>query len=319
MMKRPTEHAPVLAAFVAVYLIWGSTYGAIAIAVQQLPPFFLAATRWILAGSLLYGALRCRGVRSPTWLEWKRGFVAGAFLILGGNGLVCWAETTMDSGAVATLQAISPLSVVLIDWLFYGARRPRLRTWIGLVAGFGGVLILVGPTESAAYGAVFAVLLAGLCWALGALYVRYSPSPASVQMSSATQMIGGGVLLAMTSGALGESVPTEVSLGAGLALAYLVLFGSLIGFGAYVYLVRRVSAGAAATHAFVNPVIAVLLGWAALGETIDARALLAAGLIVVAVALIISRERGPRGVPAAAARLPTTPSMAVTPELRRRR
>ena len=281
-------------AFVAVYLIWGSTFGAIAVAIAEVPPFMLAAVRWLIAGGLLYAFLRARGVRPPSAAEWKRGLFSGAFLILAGNGLVCWAEKSMSSGSVATLLAVSPMLVVLFDWSLFGARRPALRTWAGLVAGFAGVIMLVGPTVSEDLAAVLAVLLAGAAWALGSLYNRRTPRSSSPAMSSATQMLGGGALLAVTSGALGEPMPTSLSFETGLAVGYLVVFGSLVGFGAYMYLVRRVRPSAVATHAFVNPMVAVVIGWAWLGERVDQHTLLAAGLILIAVALIVSPERRPR-------------------------
>ena len=298
-MNRIGQRAPVLLAFGAVYFIWGTTFAAIAVAVSQIPPFMLAALRWIVAGVVLYGLLRCRGVQPPSAPQWGRALVSGAFLITLANGLVCWAETRMDSGPVATLQAVSPMLIVLMDWLVYGGERPQPRTLFGLVLGFVGVILLVGPTESGVSASVLAVLLAGACWAAGSLVSRHAPRPTSLPMSSAAQMIAGGALLAISSAAMSEPIPATVTAEAWLALLYLVVFGSLLAYGAYVYLVREVSPGALATHAFVNPVIAVAVGVGLLGESVGLRTLLAAGLIVVAVALIVGRPRGRRTVPTA--------------------
>lgn len=292
------ERTRVLLAFAAVYLIWGSTYAAIAIAVEDLPPFSMAALRWTLAGAALYAWLRLRGEPAPTLATWRRGGIGGAFLILGGNGLVCWAEARVDSGLAATLLAVTPLIVVLLEWLVYGGARPSPRTWVGLAAGLGGVAILVGPRASTELPAIAALLVAAASWAFGALHTRHAASAASGAMSSATQMIAGGLLLAGTGLALGEAPPAHVSLEAVLALAYLVIFGSIVGFGAYTYLARRVDPSAAATHSFVNPAIAVLLGWLVLGETLDATAAIGAALVVASVAAIVARPR-PR-VPALA-------------------
>ncbi|MCB9594769.1 MAG: EamA family transporter [Sandaracinaceae bacterium] len=288
-MTKRLERWGVPVALAAVYLIWGSTFAAISVAVRELPPFSMAGLRWLVAGGALYAWLRLRGAPRPSAATWRHAGIGGALLILGGNGLVCWAEARVDSGLAATLLAVTPLLVIVFEWLAFGGERPPARTWAGVVAGLVGVGVLVGPRMSSELGAVAALGLAAVCWAFGALHARRAPRVGPI--GSATQMIAGGALLAVTGLATGEPLPTEVSVASWLALAYLAAFGSIVGFGAYLYLTTRVRPSTLATHSFVNPVIAVLLGWLLLGEPFDTRSMVGAALVVLSVAAIVTRPR----------------------------
>ncbi len=258
---------------------------------RELPPFGMAAARWTAAGLALYAWRHLRGEAAPTRTQWKHGLIGGAFLVLGGNGLVCWAEARVDSGLAATILAITPVLVVVLEWLAYRGARPTARTWAGVAAGVAGVAVLVGPRLSSEPAALAALLLAAACWAVGALHTRHAKAGGSGWMQSATQMIAGGALLGIGAVAVGEPLPRHVSLEAGLAVGYLAVFGSIVGFGAYLYLARTVRPSAVATHSFVNPAIAVLLGGVLLGESLDGSALVGAGLVVASVAAIVTRPR----------------------------
>ena len=273
-----------------VYLVWGSTYAAIAIAVESFPPFLMAGVRWTLAGGLLYAILRARGVAAPSPREWRQGVIAGALLFVGGNGLVCWAEQRVSSGTAAMALATVPLFTVVIGWLVYRETRPDRLTWMGLLFGVVGVGTLFGAGGDIDVAGATAVIVAALCWACGTLYVRYSTTPSSAFMASATHMAAGGVLMLVVGGLRGESLSTP-SHEALAALGYLVAFGSLAGFGAYAWLIQRISSGALSTHAFVNPVVAVAIGWLLLDESVSAQTALAAAAIVVSVALILRPRR----------------------------
>lgn len=273
----------------AVYLIWGSTYAAIAIAIESLPPFLMAGVRWTLAGAMLYVILRARGVATPSSAQWRQGWIAGALLFVGGNGLVCWAEQRVSSGTAAMALATVPLFTVVIGWLVYRERRPDRWTWIGLAFGVVGVGALFGSADQTDVAGAIAVLVAALCWAFGTLYVRHSTTPSSVFMASATHMLAGGAMM-LAVGVLRGEVPSNPSLEALGALAYLVAFGSLAGFGAYAWLIKRISSDALSTHAFVNPMVAVALGWLILDEAVTGHTLLASAAIVAAVALILRRR-----------------------------
>lgn len=308
-MTATSRAAPwlVLAAFAAVYLIWGSTYLAIRISLETLPPFALAAFRFLVAGALLYGWSRWRGAPRPRAVEWRSAAVTGGLLLVGGNGLVVWAEQTVPSGIAALVVATVPLFMVALDWLL--GNRPPAAVVTGLVLGFTGVAVLVGPSElgPGAFAAVpfdpagiFGLLAASLLWSIGSLYAKRAPAPAAPLLGIGMQMLLAGVFLTVVSLSLGESVAiAEVSYRSALALVYLIVFGALIGFSAYVWLLRVASTAKVVTYAFVNPVVAVALGWWLAGEEITGRTLVAAAVIVLAVFLIttarpVRRRKGRR-------------------------
>ena len=285
-----------LSAFAAVYLIWGSTYLAIRFAIETMPPFLMAAVRFLIAGGALYGWARWRSQARPARVEWRSALIVGGLLLFAGNGVVVWSELRIDSGLAALLVATVPLWIVALDALRPGGVRPGWRVWAGVAGGLAGIALLVGPAELA--GAeradllgILGVLFASLAWAVGSLYSRHAPLPASPALGTGMEMLAGGLLLALFSLALGEPAgfdPAAVSATSALALAYLVFVGALIGFSAYVWLLRVAPAAKVATYAYVNPVVALLLGWALAGEELDARTLIAAAVILGSVFLIVS-------------------------------
>ncbi len=290
----PREHRlRLLIAFAAVYLIWGSTYLAIRVAIETLPPFLMAAVRFLIAGSVLYAWARLRGAPHPTRAEWRAAAIVGVLLLAGGNGGVVWSEQIVPSGLTALIVGAEPLWVVILDWLRPGGARPGLITGLGLIVGFLGVALLIAPGREGA-GVVpilGAVVLTGaiISWAIGSIYSRTAPAPASPLLGTGTKMLAGGVALGIMSVLAGEPAGFHVAAVSGrslIALGYLIVFGAIVGFTAYVWLLRNTSLAKASTYAYVNPVVAVLLGWLILGEPLTARILLATAIIVTAVILI---------------------------------
>jgi drug/metabolite transporter (DMT)-like permease len=294
-----TSRYRLLAAFLAVYIIWGSTYLAIRFAIETLPPFLMAGVRFIIAGSILYGWARYRGESKPTRTHWLVAAAIGALLLVGGNGGVVWAEQRVPSGLAALLIATEPFWIVLLDWIRPGGSRPRGPVVLGLLFGFIGVGLLISPFDLVGGGRVdsigaIAVILASLAWATGSLWTaRGATLPSSPMLATGMQMLlGGGMLLLLGSG-LGEWSAVKVdamTLKSLLALLYLIIFGALIGFTAYVYLLQHTTPALASTYAYVNPVIAVFLGWALGGEALSQRIFLAGAAIITAV-MIITRNQ----------------------------
>ena len=281
-------------AFAAVYLIWGSTYLAIRFAVETIPPFLMAGSRFVFAGLVLYAYARGTGAERPVPAHWKSAAIVGGLLLLGGNGGVVWAEQYVSSGGTALLVATVPIWMVVLNWLRRGGVRPTPGTVAGLAIGMFGIAILVNPTDVVAgegVDPVGAIVLVGaaLSWALGSIYSRHTPLPASPLLATAMEMLCGGALQLVAGAVAGDvtrfdaSIVTSKSL---LSVAYLIVFGSLIGFSAYIWLLRVTTPAKAATYAYVNPVVAVLLGWLLADEGLEPRTLLAAGVIVAAVVLI---------------------------------
>ena len=284
----------VVLAFLAIYLIWGSTYLAIRFAIETIPPLLMAAARNLLAGGALYLWAQRRGAVRPTAAQWRAAAIVGGLLLLGGNGAVVWAEQYVPSGLTALLVAMVPVWMVLLDWWRQGGTHPGARVFIGLALGFAGMAVLVGPEHLMGAGHVdhlgAAVLALGtLSWAIGSLYSRTALLPSSPLLATAMEMLCGGALLALAGTVRGEWAAVDlaaVSLRSSVSLAYLVVFGSLVAFTAYVWLLRVTSPARVSTYAFVNPVVAVLLGWALAGEALAARTVLATAVIVAAVAVI---------------------------------
>lgn len=290
----PREHRlRLLIAFAAVYLIWGSTYLAIRIAIETIPPFLMAAVRFLIAGGALYGWARLRGAPHPTPTEWRAAVIVGVLLLAGGNGGVVWAEQIVPSGLTALIVGAEPLWVVILDWLRPGGRRPGLITGLGLIVGFLGVTLLIAPGRDGA-GVVpllGAAALTGaiVSWAIGSIYSRTAPAPASPLMGTGTKMLAGGAALAAMSLAAGEPARFHAAAVSGrslIALGYLIVFGAIVGFTAYIWLLRNTTLAKASTYAYVNPVVAVLLGWLILSEPLTARVLLATAIIVGGVIMI---------------------------------
>jgi len=296
----------VVAAFAAVYTIWGSTYLGIKLAVDTVPPFLMAGTRFFLAGAILYVIARRRSaVRERlSWVHWRSALIIGACLLLAGNGIVSWSVQYVNTGLVALLIATVPLWMALGAPLF-GGRRIGLTAALGIAVGLGGVALLLRPGGAgAAHWETLIVLCSPLLWAAGSLYAQRAPAPSQPMLATAMEMLCGGVMLAVFGLARGElshlhlNAVTGTSLG---AFVYLVLVGSLVGYSAYIWLLYNVSATSASTYAFVNPVVAVALGAVVLGEPVTAVTLVAAAMIIVAVALILTGQaRSERRAAAAA-------------------
>jgi len=295
--------ARLIAAFVAVYVIWGSTYLAIRFAVQTLPPLLMASARFVAAGVIVLLWARLRdGAAWPTRVEWRVGLISGALLLLGGNGGVSWAEQRVPSGIAALLVAIVPVFMVLLEWLRPNGTRPRAAVFAGVGLGLAGLALLVGPdalrggARSNAIGALVLVL-ASLSWAAGSLYTKLAPKATSRTMATVTQMLLGGLALFAAAVVAGEPARLDLAHASSsslIAFLYLLTFGSLIGFTAYVYLLAHTTAAKASTYAYVNPVVAVLLGWAIGHEPVTSRTVLAAAVILGGVAIItITRDAVP--------------------------
>jgi drug/metabolite transporter (DMT)-like permease len=289
--------AGIIAALAAVYIIWGSTYLAIRFAVETLPPFLMAGVRFVVAGAVLYGWRRARGFPAPSGSQWRAATVVGGLMLLGGNGGVVWAEQWIESGTAALIVATVPLWMVLLDWLRPEGRPPRPLVWAGIAVGLLGVGLLFGPPDDAPmYTAGWVVLvLASISWAIGSLYSRTALLPAPL-LATGMQMLAGGALLLAASVLTGELWgldPATFSTRSILALIYLVVFGALIGYSAYVWLLRVTSAAVASTYAYVNPVVAVFLGWSLAGEALTPRIALASAVIVGGVVLITRSARRP--------------------------
>jgi drug/metabolite transporter (DMT)-like permease len=298
---KPASRASIATAFAIVYVVWGSTYLAIRYAIETLPPFLMAGARFIVAGLVVYlwVAWRERAAR-PTAAEWRQSAIVGAFLLLGGNGGVVWAEQRVPSGVAALLVATLALWMVGLEWLRPSGVRPTLPVIGGVLLGLVGVGILVGPQQLVGGNAVdpmgaIALVAASLSWAVGSLASRSPRMPRSVMLGTAMQMLAGGAMLLVAGTLHGEATNIRweaMSAESIAAFAYLVVFGSLVGFTAYIWLLGHVSAASASTYAYVNPVVAVLLGWAIAGEAVGGRTLAAGAVIVLAVALItIGRAR----------------------------
>jgi drug/metabolite transporter (DMT)-like permease len=293
----PAPKAKIVLAFLAIYTIWGSTYLFIRFGVETLPPFLMAGGRFLAAGSLMYAWMRWRGSPAPTLAQWRSATIIGALLLLIGNGGVTWAEQMIPSGVTALLISTSPIWFVMLDWIWFGADRPTGKVLAGLSLGLAGVIWLIGPDKILQGGGfapvgILVLMLATASWAGGSLYSRRASLPSSPFMATAMEMIAGAALLLAASALTGEMWhwdPSTVSLKSLLSVIYLAIFGSLIGFTAYVWLLRVVSPARVSTYAFVNPVIAVFLGWTLGGEEFSVRMGFAALVILVGVVLIVMR------------------------------
>jgi drug/metabolite transporter (DMT)-like permease len=317
--------ARVLGALLSVYVVWGSTYLAIRYAVESFPPFLMSGVRFVLAGAMLYAWSRRRGSPAPSRSEWNAAAVTGVLMLFAGNGAVVWAEQLVPSGLVALIVAIVPLWMVLLDWLLPGGKRPTLAVASGLVLGLVGLALLIGPDALRGAGsaptptliATFVPVAGSLFWAIGSIYSGRAARPASASLATGIQMLAGGAAFLLVALFTGESARfhlSHVSTAGVLGFLYLLTFGSLVGFTAYIYLLGATTPAIAATYAYVNPVVAVLLGWAVAGETLTARSLVAAAVILGGVAMItLTRSKnGARPGPTAPA---TSRQREVRPEI----
>ncbi len=305
---RPVDRSRLWLGMLVLYVVWGSTYLGIAIAVETIPPFLMAAIRFGLAGAVLlaWPVLRARGAFvPPTRREWRDSAIVGALLLGGGMGMVAWAEQTIPSGIAALLVAMMPVWVAIFGRAFFGERLPRLAI-IGIVVGFVGVAILVGPTILGEAGAldplgVVAIIISPIAWAAGSLYASHRAMlPRHPLVATSAQMLTGALVLAvfaLVTGELGRFDAAAISGDSIAALAYLTIVGSLLAFTVFGWLLRVAPLPLIATYAYVNPVVAVILGAFVRHEPIDPRTLVAGAVIVGAVALIVTargRMRTPR-------------------------
>lgn len=294
--SHPSHRTLILAAFGAVYVIWGSTYFAIRVAVETLPPFLMAGTRSFVAGIVLFAWLRFRGTPAPNRLEWRNAAVSGVLMLVCGSGLVAWAEQWVPSGLAALVIALTPVWFALIEWARPGGQRPTGQTTLGILIGFAGIALLVsgrsngmGTAQPTSIPGLMAVLFSALAWAGGSMFSRHSAKPRSPWMNSAAQMVCGGagcLLVAVLTQEPARAKWHEFSARSLWALVYLVVVGSWIAFSAYIYLLKMTTPARLSTYAYVNPVIALFLGWAFLGEVITARMLAAAVVILFGVIII---------------------------------
>lgn len=296
------HQARLILAFFLLYFIWGSTYLAIRFAIETMPPFLMAGTRFLLAGTLMYMFMRFRGVANPTYQQWLQLGIIGSFLFLGGNGLVVWAEQYINSGLAALFVSTLPLWLITLDWLWAGGPPPSPRAITGIGLGIIGMILLVDPARVVGgtvdiAGAV-AVILASFLWAVGSIYSKKIELPQSIFMSAACQMTGGGLALLLVSLLLNEWPTFEsaaVSQVSVTAFFYLVIFGSMIAISAYVWLLQNATAARVSTYAFVNPVVAIFLGWLIASEEINAHILLGALIILLGVFLVITERKKTKG------------------------
>jgi drug/metabolite transporter (DMT)-like permease len=285
-----------LLAFAAVYVVWGSTYLAIRIGIESFPPLILAGFRHITVGVLLYPILRRKTGIKPTAANWRTAVVTGALLLFVGNGGVSWAELTVPSGIAALLVATVSLWLVILDWLRPGGMKPVPRVVMGLLMGFAGLALLVGPahlggSERVDPRGAAVLVVASLAWACGSLYSKHGGMPSSAMLGVAMQSFAGGAILLIAGWFAGEFHSLHlgrISLRSWMALGYLIVFGSGIGLSAYIYILHKSTAARVATYAFVNPVVALFLGWLIVGETITLRTVIAAAVILTAVILVIT-------------------------------
>jgi drug/metabolite transporter (DMT)-like permease len=314
-MVAPTK-IRITIAFAALYLIWGSTFLGIRFAIETIPPFLMAGARFVLAGVIMYAIAWWQGIGKSSWANWRTSLIIGACLLLGGNGGVTVSEKYIDSGLTALVVAIVPIYIVILGWASGMAPRPTATVWLALIGGFVGVGILFGPalhfsSNGGRHPAIgmSIVLVSSFIWSAGSLYSRTAKHPASPFLTAAQQMLCGGLLLLLAGFATGETRrfhPNSVSILSLASFAYLVIMGAVVGYTAYVWLLRHCDPAKVATYAYVNPIVAVLLGAAFAGETLTMRTLIAAALIIGSVALVISAQQ---------LRLRTEPqiSAAVTP------
>lgn len=293
-MSGRADRARVFWAFAAIYIIWGSTYLGIQYAIETIPPFTLAAVRFLIAGAMLYLWARWQGQPNPSAATWRMGALFGLLFFVVGNGLVVWAEQFVPSGRTALLASTTPIWVVIIESGLDGWKRPALRVIIGIVLGMVGLGLLATPRAADPEQAIpvigiLALLAAAIAWGGGSVLSHRRHLDASPAMATGIKMLGGGALLAVVAAAAGEGqriAVDQVSRTSWIALVYLIVFGSILGFTAFTFLLRTTTPEIVGTSAYVNPLVAVLLGWAMAGELVTSRMMIGAGVSLLGVLLI---------------------------------
>lgn len=293
-MTGSTPRWQIILGFATVYILWGSTYLGIRFAIESIPPFLMAGSRFLLSGFLLYAWARIRGAPKPTRRHWAVAAIIGLLLPFIGNGAVVWSEQHVPSGMVSLLVATTPVWMVLVDWASPDGTRPGGPVIIGVITGLAGLALLIGPSEILGGGRVdllsATVLVVGsVCWAVGSVYSKHASQPSSPLLAIGMQMLAGGALLSLLSIAVGEPRHFDISRVSGKSLfwfVYLFVFGSMIGYTTYIWLLSKAPPAKVATYAYVNPLVAIVLGNLAAGEPITRRMLIAAVTILGAVAVI---------------------------------
>lgn len=290
-----------IAAFAAVYLIWGSTYLAIKYAIETMPTFLMAGVRFLVAGGILYTIARLSpGYEKPKAVHWRTSFIVGALLLGVGNGAVVVGEHYISSSMTALLIASNPFWMVTLGWLFMGRGKPNFKVSLGLLIGFVGVAMLILGRPDASSGGdsqwigIVLIVIATIGWAFGSLYGATAPTAKSNILAAGMQMLAGGLILTVVSAIAGEWQRLDInaiSTVSWVAFAYLIFIGALVAYTAYSWLMQNASPSAVSTYAYVNPVVAVFLGWAIAGETLSAQMLLGAAVIVVSVMLVTANNR----------------------------
>ncbi len=291
----------VIVAFAALYLIWGSTFLGIRFAIETIPPFLMAGARFVAAGLIMYVIAWSQGIGKSTWANWRTSLIIGACLLLAGNGGVTISEQHIDSGLAALIVAIVPIYIVLLGWTTGMAPKPSPIVWLALIGGFVGVGILFGPalhfsSNDARHPAVgiSILLVSSFIWSAGSLYSRTAKHAASPFLTAAQQMLCGGALLLLAgivTRELPRFHPRSISILSLASFVYLVIIGAVVGYTAYIWLLRHCEPAKVATYAYVNPIVAVLLGAVFAGETLTMRTLIAASLIIGSVALVITAQQ----------------------------
>src|SRR6476659_5809403 len=291
----------IISAFAALYVVWGSTYLAILFAIGTMPPLLMAGARFLLAGLILYGIARWRGAPNGSWRNWRTALIIGGCLLLCGNGGVTLAEQYVSSGLTSVMVATVPIYIALLAWWTGIAPRPTPIVWLGLAGGLAGVVVLLlpeihfssGQTGHAGLG-MFILLCSSFLWSVGSIYSRKAKHLSPPLLLAGQQMICGGVLLTLVGLAMGEYHGFDARRISALSLGsfiYLVIIGALVGYTAYIFLLRHCEPAKVATYAYVNPIVAVILGALFAGESLNARTALAAGLIIGSVALVITVQQ----------------------------
>jgi drug/metabolite transporter (DMT)-like permease len=280
-------------AFLAVSLIWGSTYLAIRVAIEAYPPFLLGGLRFLAAGAVMYAAARLRGEAAPTRVEWGSALLTGTLFFVLGNGLVNVAERSVSSGLAAVLVSTMPLWMTVLGRLFGEPATRREIAGVGL--GLAGVAVMnAGASLQASATGLVCAVVAPVAWAAGSLASKRLPLPEGTVMRTGAQMLAGGAVMMLVAAATGEPIPQVHPPRAILAVVYLCVFGSLVGFTAYAYLLRHTSAVVATSYAYINPAIAVALGVAFAGERLDLATAAGAAIVLAAVAIVVAGRRAVR-------------------------
>src|SRR6266568_6835685 len=299
-MSAPTKFS-IIVAFASLYLIWGSTFLGIRFAIETIPPLLMAGTRFLTAGVIMYAIAWSQGIGKSNWMNWRTSLIIGACLLLGGNGGVTMSEKYIDSGLAALIVAIVPIYIMVLGWAAGMMPKPTPIMWLALVGGFVGVGILFGPALRFASNdgrhpaiGMSILLVSSFIWSAGSLYSRTAKHVASPFLTAAQQMLCGGLLLLLAGIMTGEPRefhPGSMSILSLASFAYLVIIGAVVGYTAYIWLLRHCAPAKVATYAYVNPIVAVVLGAAFAGETLSRRALVAASLIIGSVAMVITAQQ----------------------------